>query len=321
MHRRDGQVGRRTGAAPARCVPRCRRRRLRRCGLRVAAVAPGRSSAAVDLELLHPARIGIENFDLERAGTGHELAPHRHAADPGRDIAGERVDFLGDLADIEFGADEREATSSRLARASARNEPSGWRTTPGRCPRRARRRYRRRSARRCPRSRRRRRRRHIRRPRATRWMRVACILASRSITGIDGGTNRISRTIFVADSGIARSIALRSRPAGNGFLRRVLALALAAARAVMKATRSRMWTMPIGVVERLVIDHEPRMAGALEHLHEFAERDVPLHRDDVGARNHDILDPPLAQREDVLEHGASRAGRSRARRRRPPARP
>ena len=34
---------------------------------------------------------------------------------------------------------------------------------------------------------------------SARWMRVACILASRSIAGIEGGTNRISRMIFAAD--------------------------------------------------------------------------------------------------------------------------
>src|SRR5215813_6735549 len=49
--------------------------------------------------------------------------------------------------------------------------------------------------------------------------------------------------IFVADSGIDRSMALRSRPAGSGFLRRRLAVALKLARTVMNATRSRMWMM------------------------------------------------------------------------------
>ena len=62
--------------------------------------------------------------------------------------------------------------------------------------------------------------------------------------------------------------------------------------------------MPIGVIEGVLIDDEPRMAGALEHLHEFAERDIPLHGDDVGARHHDIHDAPLAQAEDVAEHRA-----------------
>ena len=152
-------------------------------------------------------------------------------------------------------------------------------------------------------------------------MRVVCILASRSIAGIDGGTNRISRTILVADSGMARSMALRSSPAGNGFLRRVLVLALTAARAVMKAMRSRMWTMPIGVVERLIVDDETRMAGIGKHLQQLAERDVALHGDDVGARHHDVHDPPLAQGEDVLQHGAFFGREAMSRRRRLPARP
>ncbi len=31
-------------------------------------------------------------------------------------------------------------------------------------------------------------------------------------------------------------------------------------------------------------------------------RDVLLHRDDVGARHHDAVDPAFAQAENVLEH-------------------
>ena len=57
------------------------------------------------------------------------------------------------------------------------------------------------------------------------------------------------------------------------------------------------------IVERVVVDHEPRMPGALEHFDQFAERDVLLHGDDVGARHHDALDPGFAQPEDILEHG------------------
>ena len=59
-----------------------------------------------------------------------------------------------------------------------------------------------------------------------------------------------------------------------------------------------------GIVERLVVDHEPRMARIREHLEQLAERDVALHGDDVGTRHHDIRDPPLAQRQDVAQHGA-----------------
>src|SRR6266536_6143680 len=46
------------------------------------------------------------------------------------------------------------------------------------------------------------------------------------------------------------------------------------------------------------------MAGTLEHLHELAQRDVPLHADNVGARHHHIDYAALAQSKDVLEHGA-----------------
>ena len=50
-----------------------------------------------------------------------------------------------------------------------------------------------------------------------------------------------------------------------------------------------------GVVERVIIDNEPRMTGVFEHLHQVAERDIPLHGDDVGARQHDILNAALTQ--------------------------
>ena len=77
-------------------------------------------------------------------------------------------------------------------------------------------------------------------------MRVACIFSSRSSAGIDGGTNSISRMILVDDSGSARSMALKSRPAARGFLRRVGFAGSIVACAVMNAIRSRMCTMPTG---------------------------------------------------------------------------
>ena len=56
------------------------------------------------------------------------------------------------------------------------------------------------------------------------------------------------------------------------------------------------------IVERVVVDHETRMAGAGEHFDQLADGDALLHGDDVGPRHHDALDPALAQGEDVLEH-------------------
>src|SRR5829696_5669988 len=109
-----------------------------------------------------------------------------------------------------------------------------------------------------------------------RWIRVACIFSSRSSAGIDGGTNSISRMILVDDSGNARSMALKSRPAARGFLRRV--------------------GFSGSIVERVIVGDQPRVAGLLEHLHQFAQRDLLLHRDDVAARHHDVLDPAPAQR-------------------------
>jgi hypothetical protein len=56
------------------------------------------------------------------------------------------------------------------------------------------------------------------------------------------------------------------------------------------------------IIERVVVDHEPRMTGAGKHHDEFADGDVLLHGDDIGARYHDALDPAFAQTENILEH-------------------
>ena len=59
-----------------------------------------------------------------------------------------------------------------------------------------------------------------------------------------------------------------------------------------------------GVIQRLVVDHKSGMRRAFEQAHQFAERDVALDRDDVGAMHHDIGNAPLVQRQDVAQHGA-----------------
>jgi hypothetical protein len=58
------------------------------------------------------------------------------------------------------------------------------------------------------------------------------------------------------------------------------------------------------IIERLLIDDQARMARIREHLHELAQPDVLAHRDDIGARHHDVDDAALAQPEDVLEEDA-----------------
>ena len=60
---------------------------------------------------------------------------------------------------------------------------------------------------------------------------------------------------------------------------------------------------PDRIVERIVIDHEPRMRGAGEQQEQFADGDILLHGDDVGPRHHDAFDPAFAQPKNVLEHG------------------
>ena len=139
---------------------------------------------------------------------------------------------------------------------------------------------------------------------SARWMRVACIFSSRSSAGIDGGTNSISRMILVDDSGIARSIAPRSRPAMRASCAWTACSGSTAALRGHERDQVADVDHAHGIVERVVVDHEARVAGLLEHLHQLAERNVLLHRDDVAARHHDVLDPAPAQRQDVADHGA-----------------
>ena len=58
------------------------------------------------------------------------------------------------------------------------------------------------------------------------------------------------------------------------------------------------------IVERLVVNHEPRMRRVLKQAEQFAELDVLLDRDDVGAVHHDVGDPAIVQPEDVAQHRA-----------------
>src|SRR5205814_8444332 len=68
---------------------------------------PGRPAilAEVNLNAFDSARIGVEDFSLEWFGPGDEFAANRHMAGLGNEITAKRVDFLGDVADIELAAD------------------------------------------------------------------------------------------------------------------------------------------------------------------------------------------------------------------------
>ena len=59
-----------------------------------------------------------------------------------------------------------------------------------------------------------------------------------------------------------------------------------------------------GIVEGLVVDNEAGMRRALEQVDQFAERNVALDRDDIGAVDHDVGDAPFVQAEDIAQHGA-----------------
>ena len=63
-----------------------------------------------------------------------------------------------------------------------------------------------------------------------------------------------------------------------------------------------------GIVEVFVVDDKTGMRRALEHVDQFAERDITLDRDDIGAMNHDIGDATFMQAEDIAQHGALDGG-------------
>ena len=96
---------------------------------------------------------------------------------------------------------------------------------------------------------------------SARWMREACICASRSIARIDGGTNSSLRMMLASASGNARSTARRSRPAGTASC----AWAWWCRRPRLRG-HERQQVADVndafGVVERFVVDHEPRMRRA-----------------------------------------------------------
>ena len=58
------------------------------------------------------------------------------------------------------------------------------------------------------------------------------------------------------------------------------------------------------IVERLAVDREPRMLGLAEHSHQLGDGHRFLDGDDVGARDHDVLDRELAEAQHLEQHGA-----------------
>ena len=58
------------------------------------------------------------------------------------------------------------------------------------------------------------------------------------------------------------------------------------------------------IIERLVIDREPRMLGLAEHAHQLVDGDRVVDGDDVGPRHHHVRDRELAESEDAPEHVA-----------------
>ena len=135
-------------------------------------------------------------------------------------------------------------------------------------------------------------------------MREACICARRSIARIDGGTYNSLRMMLASASGSARSTARRSSPVATAFLRFVLPVSVTRARARHERQQVADVNDAFGIVEGFVVDHQPRMRRTFEQAHQFAERDVALDRDDVGAMDHHVGDAAFMQAEDVAQHGA-----------------
>ena len=58
------------------------------------------------------------------------------------------------------------------------------------------------------------------------------------------------------------------------------------------------------IVECVVVDHQTRMGGAFENPHQLADLDVLLYGNDIRAGHHDVADTAFAQAENVLQHPA-----------------
>ena len=124
--------------------------------------------------------------------------------------------------------------------------------------------------------------------------------------------------ILAADRRAWRDRSPQSRgPAGSGSARAALVSALMDWRGVRSsnAIRSRDVDHPDRLVEMSLIDDEPGMGGVLEHLDSSPSGMSCWHRDDIGARHHEVVDDAArAELKDVLEHLAPRLGeRSRSR--------
>ena len=60
---------------------------------------------------------------------------------------------------------------------------------------------------------------------------------------------------------------------------------------------------PDRIVQRLTKDGKAGMSAGAKNRQKFRQAHADLDRLDVGARQHDVLDPRLAQAKDVAEHG------------------
>ncbi len=58
------------------------------------------------------------------------------------------------------------------------------------------------------------------------------------------------------------------------------------------------------VVEGVLVNRQPRVSGGAEQVQHVAQGRVEGERDDVGARHHDVRDPHVMQRQNVLEDRA-----------------
>ena len=257
--------------------------------------------AAIDFHPLHPARIGVEHLGLESGRTRHQLAAHRHVSGAHDQIAAERIDFLRRVADVELLADH----GAHIFEARA---PGGEE-------------------------------RAVALARHRRRLRLVVLVGDVADDQLDQVLDRdqtVAAAVFVDDERevnarrlhLGEQIERRHRrrrvedfadDLGGGQRHRKIdvgkieigrqrRLAFFGGGRIERRARGheRQEVADVDhagrIVERVVVDHETRMAGAGEHFDQLADGDALLHGDDVGPRHHDALDPALAQGEDVLEH-------------------
>lgn len=281
-----------------------------RCGVGCGFAAAGLADAQVrsilagpDAHALDAAGVGVEDFDFEVARTGNHFAAHRKPPDLRDEIAAERIDVLSRLAGVEVLAHDRSDVVE--AGAAVGDEGVVVLADDGGA-----------------------------------FIGVVLVvdLADHLLDNVLDGHQSVGAAIFVDHQRQmnARRLHLRKQ-VDRGHRRRhikqfahqtgvgqrnseidgtqvesggkrLLALGVHFGIDLRLCGHERDQIADVddafGIVERVVVDHEARMTRAFEDAHQFPQRNIAFHRDDVGAGHHHVGDAPVVQSQNIAQHRA-----------------